>query len=152
MGNGVVTKAPHVISSLGLGSCVVVALYDTKRRVGGLAHIMLPESISLNGNRSSYQCADTAIPALLKGLRRRGSRKDDIVAKMVGGAQMFSSYQGTDKGIGAENIRKIKRILKEERIPLKGEDIGGHHGRSVEFHLDSGKFIVVAIGKEYREI
>lgn len=166
MGNGVVARAPHIISSLGLGSCVAVTLYDTQRRIGGLAHVMLPDSShmrSRNGDCtmgkkkseigiSPYQCAETAIAALLEELRRVGADRRAMVAKMVGGARMFTVYEDASKGIGAQNIISIKHLLKGERIPLIGSDIGGNYGRSVEFHLDSGVLIVTAIGKQDREI
>jgi len=152
MGEGVVARAPHIISSLGLGSCVTVALYDTKRRIGGLAHIMLPDSNSPNGRYTTYQCADTAITALLEQMQSKGAILKDIVAKMVGGARMFSSYDGLNPGIGEQNIISIKHILNRQGIPLIAEDIGGHHGRNIEFHLDSGKLVIKAVGKEVTEI
>ena len=152
MGRGVVTRAPHIISSLGLGSCVVVTLHDTKRKIGGLAHIMLPDSNSLNGLRPPYQCADTAIAALLNGLQSKGVMRRAVVAKMVGGAQMFACDEDSSTGIGEQNIISIKHILSRERIPLIGEDTGGRYGRNVEFYLDSGKVVVKAIGREAREI
>jgi len=65
---------------------------------------------------------------------------------------MFSCYENPDTGIGKQNVVSVKRILRRERIALIGEDTGGHHGRSVEFHLDSGRVIVMAIGREEREI
>jgi len=198
MGEGVVTREPHIISSSGLGSCVVVTIYDTKHKIGGLAHIMLPESLDLrflNAERTEcgmmnadcgtnrmqnadcglrnekneqknpkspistpksalstpkYMCADTAIAALLEELRSLGAVH--IVAKMVGGAQMYSSYEESNPGIGKQNISSIKQILRRERIPLIGEDVGGHHGRNIEFYLDSGKVIVRAMGKGDKEI
>lgn len=152
MGEGVITRAPHVISSLGLGSCVAVVLYDTQRRIGGLAHIMLPDSRSLNGTYTPYRCADTAIATLIQGLRDQGAVRSHLVAKIAGGARMFANYGKLDNGIGAENIMSITRILKAERIRLIGRDSGGHHGRSIQFHLDSGKVLVTAIGKQTKEI
>jgi len=152
MGEGVITRAPHVISSLGLGSCVAVILYDTQRGIGGLAHIMLPDSRSLDGTYSPYRYADTAIATLIQGLRDRGAARRHLVAKIAGGARMFANYGKSDNGIGAQNIMTIKRILKAERIRLIGQDTGGHHGRSIQFHLDSGKAIVTAIGKQAKEI
>lgn len=149
MGEGVVTVAPHVIVSSGLGSCVAVILYDTQKRIGGLAHITLPYA---GRRRTLYQYADTAIDALLKEMLNMGATRQNIVAKMVGGARMFASYEENSKGIGEQNILSIKDILKGEKIPLTGKDIGGHHGRSLEFHLNSGRVIVKAIEKEDREI
>jgi chemotaxis protein CheD len=186
MGEGVVTRESHIISSSGLGSCVAVTIYDTKRKIGGLAHIMLPDSSDIRmrndecglrnkerqktpqtefRNKHSalpnpqspipnpqYQCADTAISALLEELKSKGVVRRDLVAKMVGGARMFSSYDDSNSGVGKQNIMSIKRILRKERIPLIGEDVGGHHGRNIEFHLDSGKVIVRAMGKGDRVI
>jgi chemotaxis protein CheD len=152
IGEKVVTTSPHIISCLGLGSCVAVTLYDPQRRIGGLAHVMLPDSASINGHYAFYQCADTAIAALLEELCGKGSIRQDMVAKMVGGAQMFSDSEDASQGIGERNTVSIKGILREEGIPLIGEDTGGHHGRSVEFHLDSGKLRVLTVGQEDKEI
>jgi len=177
MGEGAVTRAPHIISSVGLGSCVAVTLYDTRRKVGGLAHIMLPYQLrnvpisewgltnaesEIRNQKSAirnekvrnqqYKCADTAIATLLEELKSKGAVRRDLVAKMVGGAQMFSSYDDSNSGVGKQNLMSIKRILDRERIPLIGKDVDGHHGRNIEFHLDSGKVIVRAIGKEDKEI
>jgi len=150
MGEGVVTMAPYVISSLGLGSCVVVALYDTRQKIGGLAHVMLPSSSHFQVGHKPYQRADKAIATLLEGLLMRRASRQDIVAKLVGGARMFSYEDDRSLGIGQQNVLSIKDILRREQIPLIGEDVGGHHGRSVEFHLDSGKLIVRSIGREER--
>ena len=147
MGEGAVKRAPHIISSVGLGSCVAVIIYDTTRKIGGLAHIMLPDSSQICSHNSRYKCADTAITALLEELKSTGAVRQNIVAKLVGGAQMFSSYDNSNPGVGKQNILSIKRIVSEEQIPLMGEDIGGRHGRNIEFHLDSGKVIVRATGK-----
>ena len=152
MGEGVVARAPHIISSPGLGSCVVVTLYDAERRMGGLAHIMLPASAAANGDRNVYKGADTALAALLEGLSREGAARWGMVAKMAGGAQMFSNSRSRGEGIGRQNIESIKRILKRERIRLVAEDTGGHHGRSVEFDLNSGVLTVQAIGREDTEV
>jgi chemotaxis receptor (MCP) glutamine deamidase CheD len=65
-----------------------------------------------------------------------------IVAKMTGGAQMFTSSDNSGPGTGNQNISSIRRILYRERIPLSGEDVGGKYGRNVEYYLDSGKVIV----------
>lgn len=177
MGEGVVASAPYIVLSSGLGSCVAVILYDARRKIGGLAHIMLPaqlrnvecgmwnEQSAMRGSAvrnpklvlspvevSPFRFADTAIVVLLERLRSRGAVQRDIVAKMVGGARMFSYYEDPNTGIGAQNIASVRHILRGERIALIGEDTGGHHGRSVEFNLDSGRVIVTAIGKQEKEI
>ena len=152
MGDGVVARQPHTVSCLGLGSCVAVVLYDTRQRIGGMAHIMLPVAKGINKLPSPYHCSDTAIDSLLEELSNRGSRRQDIVAKIAGGARMFACDNGSQPGIGQQNIASIKSILAMKGIPLVGKDIGGNYGRSIQFHLDSGKVIVKAVGKKAREI
>ena len=152
MGKGAVATAPYIISSSGLGSCVVVTLYDTERKLGGLAHIMLPDSHGLNGYHNAYQCADTAIASLIKELRNMSASHRNMVAKLAGGAKMFLSGDDSSPGIGEQNIKSVKHILKQKRIPLTGENTGGNYGRSVDFYLDSGRMTVSAIGREDEEI
>ena len=152
MGEGAVTSTPHIISSTGIGSCVVTTLYDSRKQIGGLAHIMLPNSNGINGRRPPYHCADTAIAALLKRLQIKGAMRKNLVAKMVGGAQMFACSNSSSPGIGKQNITGIRQILDRERLPLIGEDTDGGYGRSIEFHLNSGKVIIRAVGREDREL
>jgi len=152
MGKGAVTRAPHIISSPGLGSCVVLTLYDTERKLGGLAHIMMPDSNNLNGDHPPYQCADTAIVTLIKELRSMRASPRNMVAKLVGGAKMFLSSDDFGPGIGGQNLISIKHILKRRRIPVIAENTGGNYGRNVEFYLDSGRVMVRAIGREDKEI
>lgn len=152
MAEGVVATAPHIIQSVGLGSCVALTLYDRNQKIGGLAHIMLPSSNGVRGHRPPYQCADTAIPTLLQEMRSRGAIRQAIIAKVFGGARMFADYEASKEGIGDENIKSIRSLLKGQQIPLIGEDTGGNHGRSIEFHLSSGKVVVKAFVKEDRVV
>lgn len=155
IGEGSVAKAPGVIIAEGLGSCVALALYNVKHGLGGMAHILLPTSLEYKSGKtrvfSPYLYADTAIDALLKELHYEGG-SHNAIAKMVGGACMFPVYNGTYAGIGEQNITVIRRILKKMFIPVAGEDVGGTHGRSVEFYLDSGRVVVKALGKDDMEI
>jgi chemotaxis protein CheD len=147
MGEGVLAGGSQIVFSVGIGSCVVVTLYHPDRRIGGFAHVMLPDSREVHGSYPAYQCADTAVAALLKGLCNEGVDTSGLVAKMVGGAKMFSSYGNGKLGMGAQNIQSIKQILEQEKIPLVGFDVAGHHGRSVEFHLTSGQMVVRTLEK-----
>ena len=157
VGEGVVRRAPVVFSSVGLGSCVVVTLYDTKRCIGGLAHIMLPgnrrrTTVPLSAENEVYHYADTAIVALLKEMTNKGASLSDIVAKIAGGAKMFADGEHYEKSIGGRNVTSIKQLLKREQISVVGEDTGASHGRNVDFHLDSGRVIISTIGGMDKEI
>lgn len=157
IGEGVVAHSPDIIIAEGLGSRIALCLYDALQGVGGMAHILLPSSSEYKSRKgvvfSPYLYADTAIDTLLKELRcQNGTPLPNIVAKIVGGARMFPVYNGTCAGIGEQNITVIRCILKKMFIPVAGEDVGGSHGRSAEFHVQSGKLIIMAIGKELLEI
>lgn len=154
MGEGAVSKSPDIIISQGIGSCVVLTLYDVKKKIGSLAHIMMPTKTSqpLNLSTSMYQFASTAFPALLDEMIKMGASGHDISAKIIGGARMFSSYADIKSCIGEENIREVKQILQKYKTPLAGFDVGGGHGRNVEFYLESGRVVVKAFGREDKEI
>jgi chemotaxis protein CheD len=148
MGEGIVIGNPGILSSTGIGSCVVVMIYDFHNRIGGMAHVMLPDSKYINVNCYPYQYADTAIIALLGKLVSRGGSRERIVAKIVGGAQMFKCSSDLGPGIGKQNVLSIRRLLNREQIRLVGEDVGGRRGRNVDFYLDSGRVIVKTTGKK----
>jgi chemotaxis protein CheD len=148
MGEGAVTTAPNILSSTGIGSCVVITMYDFRRKRGGMAHIMLPGTDDQNRQDTPYQYADTAVVTLLRIMLSTGTSQQDFVAKIVGGAQMFLCSDASGPGIGNQNVNSIKRILSREGIRLGGEEVGGNCGRNVDFYLDSGKVIVKTAGKK----
>lgn len=151
MGEGVVARSPGAIASLGIGSCAVLTLYDPRAKVGGLAHVMLPDSRELRQPLSPYSCADTAVAALVDELRRQGAAPARLTAKLVGGAQLFDGYHEDFPGIGPRNIARLKELLAQAGITLAGWDVAGSHGRNVEFCLDSGQVRVTALERPDRE-
>jgi len=155
MGEGVVAEPPAIITTAGLGSCVAVALYDRAGKRGGLAHIMLPgdaPSKRDTHNDNLFHYAESALSALISGLAGKGSRRESLVAKLAGGARMYSCDSYIDEGIGERNVYSIREILKREGIAITGSDTGGSYGRNIDFHLDSGKVIVTAVRREKKEI
>jgi chemotaxis protein CheD len=137
-----VARAPDVLATMGLGSCVAIALWSESCARGALGHILLPdESLSRDtGNRAKF--ASTAVPLLLDALRRDGAR-GPIVAKIAGGASMFASLLSGEGGnIGERNVAAVRVALHASRIPLVGEDVGGDFGRSVYLHADTGRVVV----------
>lgn len=148
-----VGKAPDVIISYGLGSCIGISLYDPKSKVGGLLHIMLPDSTQSRASENPAKFADTGIPLMLDEVIKLGAVRSRIVAKIAGGAQMFAFANATDiMRVGARNADAAKRILKELRIPLCAEDVGGNYGRTVQIDLETGVYKVKTIDKGEKEI
>lgn len=143
-----ICKAPDVITTLGLGSCIGIALYDPITKVGGLAHIMLPDSTKIKNNANIAKFADTGIEELVKRVVAAGAIKSRLVAKIAGGAKMFEVSGLSDIGnIGARNAEASKSKLKECGIPLRAEDTGLNYGRTVELHCETGEFYIKSVGK-----
>ena len=141
-------KNPDSIISYGLGSCVGIALYDPQTKVGGLAHIMLPDSTQARATDNKAKFADTALPVLLVEILALGGSRSRLTAKIAGGSQMFSFAQATDvMRIGDRNAEAVRAVLKSLSIRLVAEDVGGNYGRTVELLLDSGAFLIKTVNK-----
>lgn len=130
--------SPAAISTV-LGSCVSVCLYDAKLGVGGMNHYLLP---FWNGNGlQSPKFGNIAIPKLIEIMMNRGSTSKTMEAKIFGGASM--NIGGSEAMmIGQKNILVAKEILKEYKIVLVAEDVGGQNGRKIQFDLERGKVLL----------
>lgn len=143
-----ICKSPDMITTLGLGSCIGIAIYDPVTKIGGLAHIMLPDSTQMKNNQNIAKFADTGIEELVKRMIAAGASKPRMVAKIAGGAKMFEVSVGSNIGnIGARNAEASKKKLKELGIPLKAEDTGLNYGRTVELYTETGEFHIKSVGK-----
>lgn len=143
----------EVITTLGLGSCVGIALYDPKIKIGGLAHVMLPDSTQIRNNENIAKFADTGIVELVRRLVAAGAAKSRMVAKIAGGAKMFAVSGNSTLGtVGDRNVEASKLCLKNLGIRIIAEDTGLNYGRTVELHCDSGDFYIKSVGKELKII
>lgn len=146
-------KVPEVLTTLGLGSCVGIALYDPTTKVSGLAHVMLPDSTQIRNNSNIAKFADTAIDKLISDMVAKGANKNRLVAKIAGGAQMFSFDSANEMmRIGERNAKATKAKLKELGIRLLAEDTGKNYGRTIEFYSETGDLLIKTIGKEPKTI
>ena len=148
-----VTKAPGALTTLGLGSCVGIALYDATVKVAGLAHIMLPDSRAIQNNSKIAKFADTAMVKLITDMVRLGAKREAMKAKIAGGAQMFAFNSTNDSmRIGDRNVEATIRLLKQARIPLIAQETGSNFGRTVELYADDGRFLIKTIGHGNRTL
>lgn len=130
-------RAPDQLACLGLGSCVAVILYDPVLRLGGLVHVLLPKAPNKCECEEKY--ADTGTRKLLKELFAKGATRERLVAKLVGGAQMFTNLSLSVSDIGKHNLVEVKKTLKELGIRLISEDTEGHRGRSAYLDTENGR-------------
>lgn len=142
--------APDAVTTLGLGSCVGVAIRDTGNCVGGLAHVMLPDSTTIRNSQTNIaKFADTGVEELVRQMEKLGAVRRRMVAKIAGGATMFS-FQGKASNamqVGDRNVAAVKAKLKELNIPILAEDTGLNYGRTVVFYPENGEFHIRAVGK-----
>jgi chemotaxis protein CheD len=130
MGELAVSSLPgHVLVSLGLGSCIGLALTDRRMGIAGLAHIVLPQSQG-HASDNPRKFADLAVPELVSELEDLGARKVRLEAALVGGASMFA-VSTSSLEVGQRNEAAVRELLKLMRIPVKATATGGNKGRTI---------------------
>ena len=138
--------AGDVLLTIGLGSCVAVALHDPKARVGGLAHILLPSPALSRRDQSPGKFPQTAIPLLMQDMVARGASASRITARIAGGASMFANLQpsGTIQ-MGERNLVAVRAALTHHAVPLVGSAVGGDIGRTVRLYVEDGRMEVSTV-------
>jgi chemotaxis protein CheD len=128
------------ILSTFVGSCIALCLYDPESKVGGMAHVLLPDSSKDTAAGSEAKYADRALENTLKLMIEKGARQERLVAKIAGGAKIFAREGSEDVfNIGVRNAEAVKGLLQKKGISVVGEDVGMRSGRWVIFDTSSGK-------------
>lgn len=142
------------LTTLGLGSCVGIAIRDTLTHIGGLAHVMLPDSTAIRrGSDNIPKFADTAIREMVRQMEEMGARRSRMTAKLAGGAMMFAFQNKSDLvRVGERNVEASKEILQSMQIPVIAEDTGETYGRTVIFYPETGDYVIRAVGKPEKTI
>jgi chemotaxis protein CheD len=147
------TRSPGVLTTLGLGSCVGICLYDTSTKISGMVHIMLPSSQQIKNNSNAAKFADTGIIKLIEEMQKLGANRNKLVSKIAGGAQMFNFNDSSDiMRIGFRNVAATKEVLQSLKIPIIAEDTGGNHGRTIELYSETGILLIKTIGFGSKQI
>lgn len=142
-----ISKNPDKLITLGLGSCVGIAIYDKTTKIGGLSHIMLPDSNQFTKNIKVEKFADLAIPRMVKEINNRNNR--NLVAKIAGGASMFSfSDNSLVSSIGDRNVAAVEKILDDLGIPILGRETGGKIGRTMIVNLEDFSVNIKTVNRE----
>ena len=148
-----ICKSPGVLTTLGLGSCVGVAVYDPVTKISGLLHCMLPDSTQFKNNSNTAKYADSGIDELISQMVRLGANRSRLVAKIAGGAQMFAMKTNNDTlRVGERNVEAVKKKLSALNIRLLAEDCGLNYGRTVEFYSETGEYVIKSVGKPRKVI
>jgi chemotaxis protein CheD len=146
MGELAVSRTPgEVLASIGLGSCIGLALVDRTRSLAGLAHVMLPESSATRTDHAPAKFANTGVPALLDRMRALGARPSRLEAVLVGGASMFM-FGSSALDIGARNEQATLAELQRAGIPVVASETSGKTGRTIRVHVDGGVVVCKEAG------
>ncbi|MBC7253981.1 MAG: chemotaxis protein CheD [Actinobacteria bacterium] len=145
MGDLEVSDRPGDVLTSVLGSCVGVIIMDRRGPLTGMAHIMLPEMTKgmPEGNRRA-KYAGPGVLALVREMVIRGARRDDLYAKLCGGARLFG--ENNLQNIGERNIAVTRAALRKLNIPILAEKVGGDTGRNVLVEVGTGRVVVRVSG------
>lgn len=141
-----VRKGRGRLVTVGLGSCVAIMVHDPRAKIGGLAHVLLPDALLGRGVEEPARYASTAVPVLLEEMRAQGA-SGPLVAKLAGGAALFGALLASPEttGIGARNIAAARAALAAARVRIVAEDVGGGQGRTVHFDVATGAVCVRSV-------
>jgi chemotaxis protein CheD len=135
------TEPATYLATHALGSCLGVTFHDSKRRIGGMLHAMLPAASLHEGEKiREAMFLDTGIPRVLTALIRAGAKKGDIRCKVFGGAQLMA----TDNffRIGSKNIDMFYRLSHEMELDVVSWEVSGRVNRTIRMNNQTGDVIV----------
>ena len=152
----ITTNHGLILVAPGLGSCIGLAVYDKKSRIAGMAHIVLPDSsinygkdIDINEEFGKY--VDTAVPAILERMLSLGSKKDDLIIKIAGGANIYNFKEDSSLfNIGERNVQAAEKAVKDLNLSITKADTGGNKGRILKLNVMNG--IVYLKTAKHREV
>ncbi|UWR62550.1 chemotaxis protein CheD [Phaeobacter inhibens] len=127
-----VSTSPTVVFSTVLGSCIAACIYDDQVGVGGMNHFLLASSTASDSVNARYGIH--AMELLINGIMKKGARRENLKAKVFGGAKMSANLSD----IGASNADFVQRFLRDESIAVVSSSVGGTSARRVRFHAVSG--------------
>lgn len=147
-----VASGETVLVTSGLGSCVAVAVHDPALGMAGLAHILLPSAGFGPPSLRPAKYADLAVAVVVEEMQRRGASTGRMVARLAGGARMFSALLSSGINMGQRNIEATRKALYRLAIPIVASDVGGEYGRSVRVVASTGAMTVRSIAGGDREL
>ena len=142
-------RGDGVLVTLGLGSCVAIMLHDPQTKTGAMAHVLLPSTSLARDLTNRAKFPETAVPLLIERLKVLGADPRRLVAKLAGGARMFSQLvtPGTIQ-MGERNVLASRAALRVAAIPVIREAVGGDRGRSVRFYVKDGRVEIRSVGAD----
>ncbi len=142
-----VSSKPVILRAAALGSCVAVAIYDRYKKIGGLAHIMLPGRSLKGKNGGKTKYAEDAIDVLFDTAKRLGIKINDLEVSLVGGANVLR-----EGDIPELVVKSVLDYLKKLNVKWEREKTGGTQRRSVFLDIAAGKIFYSEGDSEIKEL
>ena len=139
-------SSDEIVMMTVLGSCISACLWDTRARVGGMNHFMLPEG---GGDDGFGRYGSYAMELLINEMLKCGARRESLQAKIFGGAQVMANF--TTMNVGERNTAFVIDYLQTERIPLLSQDVLDIYPRKVCFFPSTGKAMVKRLAHAHPE-
>jgi len=129
-----------------LGSCLGIVAYEPAKQIGGLLHVMLPDSRidPLTAATSPFMFVDTGVPRLFHALYSLGADRSKVIVKAAGGAQFLDP--GGIFNIGERNQKALVQLLGRNGFQLHAQDLGGVSSRTIRLDMATGKLTVQSPG------
>jgi chemotaxis protein CheD len=124
-----------ILNSGAIGSCVVITAFDPEKKIGAMAHVMLPGKAPVKNQLHDTRYAANAIEEILRQLNRFEICKENIEICLVGGANVLKRVKDT---IGEDNLDSVEKLLREKQLEIKAKSIGGFERRTVLFDIEKG--------------
>ncbi len=146
----IATQAGVELITHALGSCLGITIYDPVAQVGGMLHVMLPQS-SIDPEKAAKNpemFVDTGIPRLFKECYRFGAKKERIILKVAGGASINSTEESEDYfQIGKRNFVMLRKLLWKNGVMIEAQDVGGTQSRTLSLEIGTGEVVISSQGK-----
>lgn len=124
-----------ILKSSPIGSCIVIAAYDTSEQIGAMAHFMLPGKAPDKKDYQKIRYVAEALEELINGMNELGSKEKNIEVCLVGGANVIKRENDT---IAGDNIASVNELLKKRNIIIRAKSVGGTERRSVSLDVETG--------------
>ena len=140
-----VGRKGEILKSTAIGSCVVIAAFDSEKNLGVMAHVMLPGRAPKSTYGESTRYAADAIEQMISKITVEGANLCDLGVCLVGAGNVLKKQDDT---ICKNNIESITQLLKEKNIPVKASVLGGTERKSISMDIESGSVYFTEGGRE----
>lgn len=138
----------EIIASSPLGSCVTVVAYDTKNKIGGMAHVMLPGKSLRENRHDKNKYVSDGINNLLSKLYESGAQNSNIEICIIGGANVLRKE---DDFIAEALVNSVLKTIGENKMKISASSLGGFERRIARLNIKTGN-VYFAIGENAEKV